>query len=62
MKKYVNGKLVEITDAVQGNKRLGNRSQKQKNVINYEERIKELENTVLELSAKLEKIETFNVE
>lgn len=62
MKKYVNGKLVEITDATQGNKRLGNRFSKQKNVRNYEERIKELENTVLELSAKLEKIETVNEE
>lgn len=30
MKKYVNGKLVEITDATQGNKRLGNRFSKQK--------------------------------
>lgn len=37
-------------------------SQNKKNVRNYEERIKELENTVLELSAKLEKIETVNEE
>lgn len=55
MKKYVNGKIVEMTEAdvVKRESRIGNKPNARKNASDYESRIKELENTISTLLSKL---------
>jgi uncharacterized protein YceH (UPF0502 family) len=55
MKKYVNGKLYEMTaeDIAKRNARANHRPNARKNTSDYEARVKELENTVAVLLEKL---------
>ena len=55
MKKYVNGKIVEMTEAdiAKRESRINHRPNSHKNTSDYEARVKELENTVTELLAQI---------
>ena len=55
MKKYVNGKIIEMTEAdvTKRESRINNRLNARKNASDYESRIKELENTISTLLSKL---------
>lgn len=55
MKKYVNGKIVEMTEAdiAKRETRANRRPNAHKNTSNYEKRVKELESTVAELLAQI---------
>lgn len=55
MKKYVNGKIIEMTEAdvAKRESRINNRLNARKNASNYESRIKDLENTISTLLSKL---------
>lgn len=59
MKKYVNGKIVEMTEAdiVKREARTNRRPNARKNASDYEARVKELESTVAELLAQIKKEE-----
>lgn len=59
MKKYVNGKIVEMTEAdiVKREARANRRLNAHKNASDYEKRVKELENTIAELLAQIKKEE-----
>ena len=59
MKKYVNGKIVEMTEADIAKRefRISHRPNARKNTPDYEKRVKELENTVAELLAQIKKEE-----
>ena len=54
MKKYVNGKIVEMTeeDINKRNSRIANRPNSRKDTSKYEARVKELEDTVAKLLAQ----------
>lgn len=58
MRKYVNGKILEITeeDIAKRNRRFGDRTKSRNNTSEYEKRVKELETVVAELQAKLNEI------
>lgn len=55
MKKYVNGKIVEMTEAdiVKREARANRRLNAHKNASDYEKRVKELESTVAELLTQI---------
>lgn len=57
MKKYVNGKIVEMTEAdiAKRETRTNHRHNARKNIPDYEARVKELENVVAELLAQQNK-------
>lgn len=59
MKKYVNGKIIEMTkaDISKRESRISRRSNARKNASDYEARVKELENTVAELLTQIKKEE-----
>lgn len=59
MKRYVNGKIVEMTEAdvAKRKSRIGNRPNSRKNASDYEARVKELENTVAGLLAQIKEEE-----
>lgn len=59
MKQFVNGKLFEMSEekVVKMRSYFGNHMTLRKNISDYENRIKELENTVAELMTKLESAE-----
>lgn len=63
MKKYVNGKVVEMTEADIANReaRANRRPNARNNTSDYEVRVKELENTVTELLAQIKKEEASEV-
>lgn len=60
MKKYVNGKIVEMTEAdiAKRESRIGHRPNSRKDASDYETRVKELENTVAELLAQIKEEKT----
>ena len=55
MKKYINGKIVEMTevDISKREARFSHRQNSRKNILDYEARVKELESTVAELLAQI---------
>lgn len=59
MKKYVNGKIVEMAEAdiAKREARANRRPNAHKNTPDYEKRVKELESTVAELLAQIKKEE-----
>lgn len=59
MKKYVNGKIVEMTEAdiAKRESRISHRSNSRKSASDYETRVKELENTVAELLSQIKEEE-----
>ncbi len=60
MKKYVNGKIIEMTEAdiAKRESRISHRPNAHKNAPDYEARVKELENTVAELLAQIKEEKT----
>ena len=60
MKKYVNGKIVEMTEAdiAKRESRINNRPNARRNAFDYEAKVKELESTVAELLAQIKEEKT----
>lgn len=58
MKKYVNGKIMEMTesDVAKRESRIGSRPNAHKNTSDYEKRVKELEDTVAVLLAQIKEV------
>ena len=61
MKKYVNGKIVDMTEEDIAKRRARISGKPQKDISEYENRIKELENTIAKLIANSEEIDTEEV-
>lgn len=60
MKRYINGKIIEMTEAdiAKRESRISHRPNFRKNASDYEARVKELENTVAELLAQIKEEKT----